>query len=220
MRCPYLSRVSWIRTFFLALILSSGACIGLHAQPPSISDTLNAILDIPPRLTVNLDTRHTFISGQPVTTWGLRGGLRHGKRVQYGVGFHWMEHGFRKQFSEDQPASELRLAYVAPYFEYSFIHRKNWEVAIPLRLGIGRSKLLVPQPDGSLDSDLNGLVMLYEPAMSAKYRFLDYFGVGLAVGYRLVLVNNQKIDQQFNAPTWGILFSVDLGKVYDDLSDE
>jgi hypothetical protein len=131
-----------------------------------------------------------------------------------------MEHGFRKQFEIDQPISELRLAYLAPYIEYNFIHRKNWEVAIPIRFGIGRSVLLVPQEDGSVDHDLNGMVIHYEPAMSVKYRFLEYFGVGMAVGYRLVLENNRKIDQTFNAPTWGLLFSVDLGRIYSDLSQE
>jgi hypothetical protein len=171
-----------------------------------------------PRLMANFDTRHTFISGRPATTWGVKVGLKHGKRIQYGIGVHWLRHGFEKQIELEEQPAELRLAYVAPFFEYNFIYRNNWEVAIPLRIGIGRSKLIhLPFEGDPTDGD-HGMIMLYEPAMSAKYKFLNYFGVGAAVGYRLMLVNNRKIDQQFTAPTWGLLFSVDLGSMYADLS--
>ena len=45
-------------------------------------------------------------------------------------------------------------------------------------------------------------VCSYEPAIAFEYRFLDYFGAGMGVGYRLMIATNKELDEQFTSPVY------------------
>lgn len=194
------------------------------AQPPdyNLTDSLREAFAQPPQFTGNLDTRNAFITGRPVRSYGLKGGLTYGKRVEMGIGYHWLRHGDTYAFQYDDGSEELRelrMAYVAAYFEYRFIARKHWEVTLPFVFGIGRSREFTVG-DRARDSFNGAGIVVYEPAVVAEYHFLRYFAVGAGVGVRLMVKGNQNIDQQFTSPIWELRFRVKLGKIWGDFAEE
>ena len=158
-----------------------------------------------------LEARTSFITGQPVQIRGLQAGANFGNRVILGVGYHWLQSRLTSVNDEGEQ-QRLLFRFAAPFFEYSFLYKKRWVVSIPLRIGIGGSS--VESEVGNVD---RGGVFLYEPAMSIEYQFLKYFGIGVGAGYRLMLVNNKAIDQNFNSPVYLFKFRVQFGKLYSDI---
>lgn len=204
-----------IRTFFLLLFFigSSGAA---KAQPPNLSDSLIWAFEQPATWLVKFQAQNTFITGQPIRTLGLKVGRSHSERVAYGGGLHWMTRGIESEVLNDEGAlrsADVRMFYGSAFFEYAFYHDKDWRIILPVQIGAGTSWLL------SEDNERRnaGFVLLYEPSMALEYGFLDYFAVGAQVGLRLMLINNNSIDKQFTAPTWGLRFRVKLGKLRQDL---
>ena len=44
--------------------------------------------------------------------------------------------------------------------------------------------------------------MTYEPAITFQYRLLKYFGAGFGIGYRLMVVPNQQLNEKFTSPVY------------------
>lgn len=210
-----------MRTFFLLLVLffaSSADAFGQRVNH-SIADSLREAFSEKPRLTGNLDTRNAFVTGRPVRTFGLKAGVAFGNRVEMGIGYHWLRHGDTYAFELPdgvEELRELRMNYVAGYFEYSFIAKKNWEVTMPFVLGVGSSREFI-SGERARDSFNRSSIVLYEPGIVVEYHFLRYFAVGGGVGMRLMLKRNRLIDQQFTSPIWELRFRVKLGRIWDDV---
>ncbi len=209
-----------MRTFFL-LFFFFGWIGWAFAQPGNynLSDSLRESFAQTPKLTGNITTRNAFITGRPIRTYGIKGGLSFGRRVNLGLAYHWMRHGDTYDFVFDngfEESRELRLHYLAAYFEYSAIARKNWEVTFPFVVGYGRSREFRAN-ELPRDAFNHGSIVLYETGVLIDYHFLRYFAVGGGGGIRIMLKNNRLIDQQFTAPIWEMRLRVKLGVLYSDL---
>ena len=218
-----------IRTFFFSLLLLSSLLLRAQEAPlPSITDSLRVAFEEAPRFVARIHTRNAFVTGVPIRTYGGKIGLAYGKRVNVGVGVHWIEPGrtYKKKLAEDlEEDRELRMVYGSVYFEYSFLYRKHWQVTIPVSVGVGRSwekRNPLPELQGfeKIQALNHGAVIMYEPGMIAEYQFLEYFGIGGGVGLRLMLLNNRRIDQQFTAPTWELRFRVKLGEIWNRVKSQ
>ncbi|MFT4779417.1 MAG: hypothetical protein ACI923_001958 [Flavobacteriales bacterium] len=208
------------RTLFLCLIFASA--ITCSGQKPNITDSLRAAFNQMPSFTANFNTRNTIVTGRPIRTRSVKAGMAYGKRVGIGVGFHWLEHNNVKRYDlidgvEEQ--RELRMAYGTVYFEYSFVRKKNWEITLPVQLGLGISRELMLSDDASLEINRGGF-LLYEPSMIAQYNFFRYFGIGGGVGLRIMLVNNGEIDEQFTAPLYQLHLKIRFGDIWNDIITE
>lgn len=209
-----------MRTFFLTvcLIFLSSAS---WAQPsrPAIGDSIKAALAQEPTLSLRLNTRNAFVTGRPVRTYGIKAGLSYGQRITFGIGYHWLKHGDTYQYRFDNgifEERELRLAYAGLFFEYTVQARKHWQVTFPFVLGFGRSYEF-PTTEGRKGRFNHAGVVLYEPGIIAEYHFLRYFAAGAGVGMRLMLKNNQNIDQQFTAPIWEMRFRIKFSQIRKDV---
>jgi len=138
-------------------------------------------------------------------TRGVQVGASFGHHVNVGIGYHFL----KQDFLSDDVRSHFSLGYVAPFFEYSFVYERRWEVSIPVRVGVGASKIV---SDVGLKSSY--LLILYEPAMSIEYHFLKYFGIGAGIGYRLTFVNDSNYN--LNSPMFLLKFRVLFGKLYKE----
>lgn len=215
-----------MRTFTLVLIFGVITVLSkAQSTPvPSLSDSLQKALAQEPVFFGKVSTRNSFVTGVPVRTFGIKGGVNFDDRLSFGMGFHWLERGKNYNFnleSGQQEERELRLSYASAFCEYSFIHRKHWQVTIPVSFGVGRSWELrnpLPELEGFKKTDAlnHSTVVLYEPGMIAEYLFLKYFGIGGGVGFRLMLKRNKLIDQQFTAPIWELRFRVRFGELWKD----
>lgn len=210
-----------MRIFFLLVVLSCALSTASYGQLAShnIADSLREAFKNPPSAVARLETRNAFVTGRPVRTYGIKGGVSFGKRVAVGVGYHWLRHGdsylFRLPGGMEE-VRELRMQYLAGFFEYSFIASRNWEVTIPFVFGVGSSREFI-QEEGPRASFNRAPIVLYEPGIVAEYHFLRYFAAGAGVGMRLMLRRNPNIDQQFTAPIWELRFRVKLGRIWDDV---
>lgn len=207
-----------MRVFILSIIFLPGTLFG---QPSSLRDSLTLAFTEEPRFVAKIETRNSFITGNPVQFRGVKAGYQFGETVVLGVGYHWLSSKLKQPLvvntadGQQTVDARIRFDYVSPHFEYTFYRKNNWLISLPVQIGFGRSSL-EHQWDGEKRKTKFGSVILYEPAMSVEYRVLKYIGLGAGIGFRLMLLNNQSIDENFNSPTFSLRVRVLFGKMYRD----
>lgn len=117
----------------------------------------------------------------------------------------------------DTVDAALRFAYISPYIEYTFHKTKKWEISIPVQLGIGAARYEYEDNAGVFVRQKDRLVIMYEPAMTAQYRFISWAGIGAGVGYRLVFYGNNALKENFNSPVYILRFKIFLRDIYRDV---
>lgn len=181
-------------------------------------DSLRLFSQEPSRVVVKLDSRGSFISNRNVRLMGVKVGLEHAGRLQYGIGYSFLttrvEH--LMQVGEGEELVRLRLGYLTPYVEYAFYQRGHWEARIPVQLGIGGGSLLYDGADGRRHRLRRAFVFLYEPSMTIQYRFLQYFGINAGWGYRLAFTN-AGLGENLTAPIYLFGLKVFFGDLWRDL---
>jgi hypothetical protein len=218
---PYLRTM---RIFFA--ILFSAAGLGLCAQPVNLRDSFKGVFDSVPSATAKWDTWGTFIGGRTFNTQALKIGAEFNETLVLGVGYNWLSNGVYKNVNVNgvNSQSEFELRYFGPYAEFDFFNKNHWKGTLPIQLGFGRSFLKYSDDEGNRLKLNVGSVILYEPAMSFSYDIANLFEVGAGFGYRIMLKNNNSIDQPLTSPNfvvrlsfnpygWAELFHLDeLGK--------
>lgn len=206
----------------MCLALAFALCLQIvNAQTISLMDSLSAAFQEQPRFQFKLDSRNSFITGNNASVMGIKVGLEFGQTASIGIGYNWLYTKMRSELIdgiEDTPVqADIVFRYIAPYFDYSFYHKKKWEMSIPIQFGVGISRLQYTNAAGVTTRRNQGLIVLYEPSMILEYLALPFIGIGGGVGYRLMLKNNKMIDERFTAPTYKLSFSLKLGVLYNQL---
>lgn len=172
-----------------------------------------------PHCILKLDSRGSFISNSNVTIMGVKAGLEHAGRFQYGVGYSFLWTPVEAPRTVNGVAAvptTLRLGYLAPYVEYAFYQRGPWEVRIPVQFGIGSGSLAYFDTENRKQRTARSLLLIYEPSMTVQYRFLKYFGANVGWGYRLLLVRTD-LDERLTAPIYVLGLKVFFGDLWKDL---
>jgi hypothetical protein len=63
-------------------------------------------------------------------------------------------------------------------------------------------------------------MLSYEPAMAVEYRLFKYLGLGVGVGYRLMIVNNEPTNYQFTSPVYLLKVRILFSKIYKDVIED
>ena len=211
-----------VRTFLFraSLILSCSAVVtAAHAQ---LLDSLALFSQERPKFIAKLDSRGSFISNSNVRLMGVKIGLEHAGRLQYGVGYTFLSSPVEQVRTVNGVAGtpvRLRLGYVTPYVEYAFYQRGPWEVRIPVQIGLGGAALIYKDAEGQKQQFKRAFLLLYEPSMTVQYRFLRYFGLSAGWGFRLVLTN-AKLDETLSAPIYLFGLKVFFGDLWADVKPE
>ena len=172
-----------------------------------------------PKFIAKLDSRGSFISNSNVRLMGVKIGLEHAGRLQYGIGYTFLSSPVEQLRTVNGVAGtpvRLRLGYVTPYVEYAFYQRGPWEVRIPVQLGLGGGALIYKDAEGRKQHFKKAFLLLYEPSMTVQYRFLRYFGLSAGWGFRLVLTNAQ-LDETLSAPIYLFGLKVFFGDLWADV---
>lgn len=198
-------RTSYFWIILAMLLLSFGA----QSQPVNLADSLSKVFQQKPKFTAKLDSRNSFITGKSAQIRGVKAGLSFGNRMMVGLGYNWL--GTQHRENIFTPAGlrlgTIKYAYIAPFVEYVFFKKNNWQGDIPVQIGFGRSKYTY-ENDGTTKSIYSNTVISYEPSMIIEYQVLGLFGFGGGIGYRLMLKGNRDMDQQFTSPMYVIRFRI------------
>ncbi|MGY6562303.1 MAG: hypothetical protein ACXITV_09370 [Luteibaculaceae bacterium] len=204
------------------LFLSFFFLCGTNTLSAQLLDSIKLAFSAEPKWFVKLNSRGSFITTRHAQIEGVLVGLQYNDKVLLGVGYNWL--GTR--FSRTIPITEngvsgiangrLTFRFLSGYFEYAFFAKNNFEITIPVQVGIGYSTILYRDFQGERQTQNSRMVVLYEPSMVFQYHFLRYFSAGGGLGYRLMLVNNIQLQENFNSPIYIWRFNVYFGKIYKD----
>lgn len=139
--------------------------------------------------------------------------------VQYGIGYSFLLSPVRGTAwipGLGERTTRLRLGYVAPYFDFAFYKKGHWELRLPVQIGIGGGSVVYDGADGRTQKLEQSMVFIYEPCMTAQYRFLRYLAVAGGWGYRLTLRSAHLADG-LTAPIYIFELRVFFGDIWRDV---
>lgn len=200
-------------TVILALLIWQGC----QAQ---LLDSIALFAKEPPRPIIRLDLKGSFVSNSNVRMAGLKLGLEHARRFQYGVGYSFLFSPVERiRYIEGLGLMDtrLRMGYFNAYVDYAFYQRGPWEMRIPVQIGYGRGSVMYENLFGRKQPLYRSGLFLYEPGMTVQYRFLKYFGIGAGWGYRLVIHTRQRLDERLTAPIYTFGLRIFFEELYHDL---
>ncbi|MBK6342798.1 MAG: hypothetical protein IPF41_09465 [Flavobacteriales bacterium] len=202
-----------MRSLLLLLLIAS------HSAQGQLLDSIGQFLQEPPRFVARLDVRGGFISNRSVRFVGVKAGIDHGRRFQYGLGYSLLfpSEARDAQVEGRTESGFLRMGYVAPYVDYAFYQRGHWEARIPVQLGFGAGSLSYRDAEGKRRTIARTGLILYEPAMTVQYRFLRYFALGAGWGFRLVIQTGDDLGERLTAPVYLFGLRVFLGDMWRDV---
>ena len=193
--------------------------IASYSVQGQLLDSIGQFLQEPPRFVARLDVRGGFISNRSVRFVGVKAGIDHGRRFQYGLGYSLLfpSEARDAQVEGRTESGFLRMGYVAPYVDYAFYQRGHWEARIPVQLGFGAGSLSYRDAEGKRRTIARTGLILYEPAMTVQYRFLRYFALGAGWGFRLVIQTGDDLGERLTAPVYLFGLRVFLGDMWRDV---
>ncbi|HMW96040.1 MAG TPA: hypothetical protein PJ983_02225 [Flavobacteriales bacterium] len=210
------TRHSFIPTHLFLAIFCLGVWSGSTAQR---IDSIPHYLHERRSPVVKLDMRGSFIGNQQVNFAGIKLGLSHAGVVQYGIGYSFLLSPVRGTAwipGLGERTTRLRLGYVAPYFDFAFYKKGHWELRLPVQIGIGGGSVVYDGADGRTQKLEQSMVFIYEPCMTAQYRFLRYLAVAGGWGYRLTLRSAHLADG-LTAPIYIFELRVFFGDIWRDV---
>ena len=194
-----------------------------------VVDSMRVSFHSKPKIIVGANTKNTFINGFSSPVYTLSAGLDFNHTVRIGAGYSFLrlskyKNGrdntpfyLDKSFSDTSGAHlvhpALTFSYVNLFFEYVYFKSKKWQFSVPLQLGVGGSSYKY-NFNGEKITEEKDMVLLYEPTVSGQYRILKWFGVGLDVGYRMMLIRNKNIGYKFNSPIYNAGIVIYWGELY------
>lgn len=174
-------------------------------------DSIRVSVTKKPSFYGNYNTRNSFISNYRAQVKGVSAGVSYNKQFTMALGYNWLITDFESILNEKDTA-KLKLRYISPFVEYSFLEKNNFIVSIPIYLGFGQSLYETKNKE----KFKKNFMVLYEPSMKVTYRFLQYISISAGVGFRVVLVGNSSLIENFNSPTYTMGVGLFIGDIYKD----
>ncbi len=182
-----------------------------------ILDSLHQAFSQKPKLFFQLDGYNTFASGNKANAFGFKTGVDFGKKIRLGIGYSWLSTDIvESRFiaaEYDTFRTEIKSAYVTMGAEYVMLRSDPWQVTFPMHFGFGNSYRIYPKNGKDLKTDKHSVVLL-EPAITGHYKFIKWVGVGFGFGYRIMLKNNEAVDQKISGPLYVLRLKLFLNEIY------
>ncbi len=166
-----------------------------YAQPEVFEANIREAVHSKPKFTIKLDNRNSFVTNTFVRTFGIKAAVSYRKIIEFGIGYNFLISNYKKTI--DNLEQTLYYNYLSPYVQYNFLVKKKFEIQLPVQFGAGYSYF---EYLGKVSH--KAFVVSYEPAITFIYKPVKFIGVGIGTGYRLMLVSNTKIDEQFTSPIY------------------
>lgn len=188
-----------------------------HAQ---LMDSIKLALKSKPRISFRFDNRHSFVSTTSAKINAIKVGAEYDKVFRMGIGYNQLYSTITRDevlrnngIPFDTVKSYLKLWFISAYTEYVFFLTKHWEFSVPLQLGVGYSKFNYTYNYEKM-TNRRHIIANYEAGINGHYKLLPGLGIGLGMGYSLILVDNPAINENFNTPIYSFKIKLFLGELY------
>jgi len=190
--------------------------VNITAKGQSFEQELRTAISTKPSLEFKIDSRNSFISRSNARVVGLKLGVQFDDKLSFGFGYNrlWSKIKRTAIINGLERVTELRFHHISPYSEYVFFRDERWELSIPVQFGFGSTFLSSETLDKKYKKKF---VLSYEPAITVQYRFMKYLGAGIGIGYRLMIIDNPSIDEQFTSPVYLLKFRLYFEDFVNDL---
>lgn len=206
-----------IKTYLILLFV-----LCLSAAKAQHLDSIRNSFKQEPSFYINLVSHNSFIGGRLASVTGLKVGLSYGQLVKVGVGLFGLTNPYFRKIIVRTPdglrdtavSSELKFGYFSVFVDYTIYQKRRWMFSVPLQVGFGGSSYQYFKKDEGLITLNSGGILLFEPAVVGHYKITRWFGVGLGAGFRLMLVPNYKLKENFTSPIYVLKLKIFLGELY------
>ncbi|MBA2611084.1 MAG: hypothetical protein H0U95_03875 [Bacteroidetes bacterium] len=172
-------------------------------------DTLHDVFTHKSSIDARLESRNSFIDNQLISVTGVRLGVAFQRKLRVGGGISWLKSDFKKDFylpnesgKTDTITKHLKMAYLAYYIDFVFYKTKRWQLSVPIQAGSGFTWWQQNKTYSFNGPGKKYFLFLYEPGITAQFKVFKWFGLGADVAYRFTMVNNKKIGEHLNSPTY------------------
>jgi hypothetical protein len=168
------------------------------------------------RILGKFEGRNAFVRTHHASFLGVRLGVEFKFPIRTGIGYYWMQTHIDSQlfdpseYQNSGSSATPRMRYAMAYVEYTFWEEDGWSLGVPLQLGFGETFYRT-------DTEVhvaNGFVMPLESGMEVSYRFIRWAGLGVGLGYRLILVNSSGVKESFNSPYYQVRVQLALNELF------
>lgn len=177
---------------------------------------------VKPKPLLKLSATNSFITNNIAKFRAIQLGLNFDNVTKVGIGYNWLASNINRPLVINGEnivgnQGELRMRYVAPFIEYTFLEREKYLMTIPVQIGIGSGNFKYKLEDGSKLMTEKVAIGFYEPGMTFEYKLWKYLGVGAGIGYRLMFIGNKNFEDQFTSPTYSIKVKLYFGRFVKDV---
>jgi hypothetical protein len=210
--------------FVLLLSVSSDAMAFDVIEQPT--DTPLVGFKGKPSLFFTLDNTASFVGGKSATTNELRFGLDFKKKLKLGLGYGQLVSDIvvnkdivaERTDNDSVVPANLSLSFFSAKAEDVFFNSKRWQISTPLQIGVGSTYFLYYESDKNGKSipkrTDEGTVLVSGFSAVATYRILRWVGISAGLGYRVGILNNDKVSESFNSPVYTFKFRIFFGEIY------
>lgn len=187
----------------------------LIAQPEKFENVFKESFSSKPKFEFKFDSRFSFLRNTEVKTTGVKIGLSFNRKFNVGLGINQLLVRSESEIIDQNDTIPVNLSYnyFSPYFEYVYFSSKKWEFNLSTQVGFGEASFEYTNTEGDKLKTNKTTLISYEPAMLIDYKIIKWFGVGMGVGYRLVLFKNGDINENFSSPVYVVKLKVYLGAI-------
>ncbi|HYG51436.1 MAG TPA: hypothetical protein VD905_11060 [Flavobacteriales bacterium] len=165
------------------------------------------------------DSKITFISNEYAQVKSVKLGFDFGGKTKFGLGYNWYKGDIVRTLggSGNPLHGNLKFRYLSIFTEYVYFLNDKWEATIPAQAGMGFMQYNKEFTKEKIPG-AGGFFLTYEPASTLVFRFLKYFGAGLGIGYRLVILTGKNLlKENFQSPVLMIRTKIYFDKVMHDV---
>ena len=213
-------------TYRFAAVLFFSICTKLCSALQGDSLSLDPYVSFKnkPSVFFMIDRYNSVVAGKGANTTGLKLGLDFKKKVRLGIGFSLLSSDIvERKTVITEPGHDttlnaiLSMGYITLYAEYVFYDSNNWQISMPVQTGVGSSYFTYYERVGSVikEKKLNEQsIILFEPSGLLTYKIIKWVGVSGGIGYRQMILNNSKLDYNFNSVMYSLRLRIFIGEIF------
>jgi hypothetical protein len=191
----------------------------IHAQLFQMWDSVKYYMHDKPTLTGDFDSKNTFVTGKGVSMKGLELGVNYGNKISYMLGWYFLSAPinsnstlYKGTINEATYDTKVRIHYLSVIAEYSLLKNHNWNINMPIQIGIGTAKKEFSIAN-TLKLSQKSTILPVEITFRGNYRVWKFIGLSAGLGYRRAFSANIIKDEDFN----GIMYTLGVKVWIGDL---